>query len=85
VSLTLTPPTATIAKGQTLAFLLTGTYTDTITADLTQAATWTTSDPAIATVTQGQATGQGIGAATRTNGIYGTRDLWDVAHDINAC
>jgi uncharacterized protein YjdB len=69
VSLTLTPPSATIAKGQTLAFLLVGTYTDTSVADLTEVAIWTTSDPAIATITQGQATGQGIGAATLTASV----------------
>ena len=67
VSLTVTPPAPTIAKGQSQAFSLTGTYTDGTTQDLTSIAVWTSSDTLIATVTSGGvATGHAVGQATLT-------------------
>ena len=50
VSIAVTPPTATLAKGVTQALVATGTYSDNTTQDLTAVATWTSSDPTIVSV-----------------------------------
>ena len=50
VSIQITPPTASIANGLTQQFIATGVYTDNSTQDLTQAATWSSSVPAVATI-----------------------------------
>jgi len=44
VSLTLTPATASLAPGAKKAFTVSGTFADSTTADLTQAAVWSSSD-----------------------------------------
>jgi len=60
-TVTVTPPTLTVLAlaptlpirgvGQTVQFQATGTYTDGTTQDLTGGVTWTSSDPAVATIT----------------------------------
>src|SRR4029077_14779963 len=50
VSIQVTPPTPSIANGLTLQFTATGTYTDNSIQDLTQAATWSSSDTSVATI-----------------------------------
>ena len=53
VTLRLTPPSPTIAAGQTAPFTALGTYPDGSTQDLTGTATWMSSDAAIATIAAG--------------------------------
>ena len=50
VSVTVTPPDSTIAKGTTAQFRATGTFTDQSSQDLTDQATWISSDAAVAQV-----------------------------------
>ena len=50
VSIDVTPASPSIAKGLTRQFTATGVYTDNTTQDLTTAATWASSDGAVATV-----------------------------------
>ena len=68
VTLTIAPTAITLAVGQTQAFVATGTYTDGTTQDLASTATWTSSDEAIATVTNpgGVVTARAVGQATIT-------------------
>ncbi|HSB68690.1 MAG TPA: Ig-like domain-containing protein [Candidatus Methylomirabilis sp.] len=74
VTLAITPPAPTIAKGQTQAFTLTGTYTDGTTQDLTGTATWASSNETIATIASpgGVATGVAAGQVTITATITNT-------------
>jgi uncharacterized repeat protein (TIGR01451 family) len=51
VSISLSPNQPTVTRGSTTQFTATGTYSDGTTADLTNVVTWTSSDPAIATIT----------------------------------
>src|SRR5205807_2539710 len=61
------PPNSTIPVGSTLQFNAVGTYSDSTTHDLTTSAIWSSSDPAIATISQlGLATGLMGGATTIT-------------------
>lgn len=65
VALALSPQVASIATGQTQAFIATGTYSDGSTQDFTAAATWTSSVPAIASINSvGVATGLSPGSDT---------------------
>ncbi|MBC7977011.1 MAG: Ig-like domain-containing protein [Myxococcales bacterium] len=71
VSLEVAPATATDAIGHTVAFTVTGTFSDTSTQDLTAGVTWSSSSDAIATVSNaaadaGLATAIGLGVATIT-------------------
>jgi uncharacterized protein YjdB len=71
VSIDVTPSHPSAALGTTQAFAATGIYTDSSTHDLTDAVTWTTSDPAVATVSNAQgsrglATTMAVGSATIT-------------------
>lgn len=50
MSVTVTPPTPSIAEGMTLQMTATGTYEDGTTKTITASATWSTSDGTIATV-----------------------------------
>jgi hypothetical protein len=70
-SLVVTPANPTIAKGTTLQFTATGTYSDSSVQDLTALVTWTSSATAVATVSNaagshGLATGAAIGTTTVT-------------------
>src|SRR5205823_8928902 len=58
VSIAVTPGNPSIAKGLTQAFTATGTYTDSSTLDLTNSATWNSSNGAVASIdASGVATG----------------------------
>lgn len=64
-SIQVTPPTARLAIGLTLALRATGTYSDNTTQDLTSTATWTTSNATVATVSStGVVTAKAAGTAT---------------------
>ncbi|HTR63122.1 MAG TPA: Ig-like domain-containing protein [Candidatus Binataceae bacterium] len=70
-SITVTPVDPSIPKGTEQQFNATGTYTDGTTQDLTNSVTWTSSNTAVAQVsnapgTQGDATGTGVGTTTIT-------------------
>jgi hypothetical protein len=69
VSIAVTPTNPSIAKGTTRSFTATGTYTDASTQDLTDTATWASSDGTKASVsnaagTKGIATGLAVGTST---------------------
>lgn len=70
VTLTLSPQAPTAYVSETVAFTLTGTYTDGATQDLTATAAWSSSDPDVATVAAGAATVSAAGATliTATSG-----------------
>jgi len=66
-SITVTPATAVLAPASTLGYTATGTFSDGTTQNISTAATWTSSAPAVATVTNfGLVTGQSAGTATIT-------------------
>ncbi len=76
VSLEVTPTNAAIAKGTAQAFIATGIYTDFSTQDLTGEVTWSSSDGAVAAISNatgsnGLATGEGVGSATVTATLAG--------------
>jgi|GEM_PF-133129 len=64
--LTIAPLTPSIAKGATVQFTVTATFTDGTTQNVTSSAGWTTSAVATATVVGGLATGVEVGTATIT-------------------
>jgi uncharacterized protein YjdB len=71
VSIDVTPASPGIAKGTTQQFTATGSYTDASTQDLTTAVTWSSSDTAVATISnaagsEGLATGADVGSSTIT-------------------
>jgi hypothetical protein len=71
VAVVVTPAAAQVLAGTVQQFTATGTYSDLSTDDITASVTWTSSDPAVATVsnaagTKGRATGVAEGAATIT-------------------
>lgn len=69
-SIAVAPASASVAVGATRAFTATGTYADATTRDVTAEATWTTSDPLVATIgPAGAATGVRPGAATISAGV----------------
>lgn len=75
LSIEVSPATVSVANGSTQQFTATGLYTDNTTQDLTTQATWTSSDNAVATISNaagsiGLATTVGLGSATvsATNG-----------------
>jgi uncharacterized protein YjdB len=71
VSIAVTPANRSVAAGQAQQFTATGTYSDGASRDLTAAAVWVSSAPAIATVNAaGLATGVSVGAAT-ISGTFG--------------
>jgi uncharacterized protein YjdB len=70
-SISVSPPTASVAAGLTVPFTATGHYSDNSTKDLTNTVTWTAGDPSIATVSSsGVATGvkQGMTTITAASG-----------------
>jgi hypothetical protein len=71
VSIQVTPPTSSIAKGLTQQFTATGIYTDNTTQDLTTSALWSSSTTATATISnatgsQGAAFAANVGSTTIT-------------------
>lgn len=81
VAVTVTPPAPSVALGTGLQFSATGTYTDSSTQDLTDAVTWNSSAPAVATVSnaggsEGYASSasQGATSITATHPASGLSD-----------
>jgi len=70
-ALTVTPAATTIAAGLTAQLTATGTFSDGTTQDVTFDATWTSSDPAVATVSKGLVQGLAVGTATITASFEG--------------
>ena len=71
VAITVSPPTTSMAKGDTQQFTATGHYSDLSTVDLTNTVTWSTSSSSVATISNasgsaGLATATGVGVATIT-------------------
>lgn len=69
-SLNVTPATDSIAVGEITALTATATYDDLSTADVTNSATWGTSNAARATVEYGYVTGVATGAAATITATY---------------
>ena len=65
VSIAINPPAASIALGTTQVFTATGTYSDSTTQDVTQSAYWTSSNVAVATISDSAPT-QGLAASVAT-------------------
>ncbi len=77
-SITISPASASIAKGLTQQFTATGHYSDSTTQNLTSTVTWTSSSTSVATVAAGLATGVAVGGTTITatsGSISGTASL----------
>jgi uncharacterized protein YjdB len=65
VSVAVTPANSSVAKGATLQYTATGTYSDNSTKNLTSSVTWTSSNTGVASITTGGlATGVAAGSAT---------------------
>lgn len=64
VSSNLSPSNPSVPLGRTQQFSAVGTYTDGSTRDLTATAVWSSSNPAVATVSAGVATSVGMGTTT---------------------
>ncbi|THD02544.1 hypothetical protein B1810_14235 [Panacagrimonas perspica] len=81
----ITPTNLTVAKGLTQSFTATGRFTDEVARDITTSVTWSSSSPAVATIsndagamTQGRATAVQVGTTTITatrSGINGTATM----------
>lgn len=90
VSIAVTPASANVAKGLTSQFTATGTYTDATMADLSGVVVWTSSAPAVATVSnaagsKGLATGTGVGSASiaaSLGGVGGSATLVATAAEL---
>ncbi len=63
-SVSLSETTLNLRDGQTASLILTASFSDATTEDVTASANWTTSDPSVVTVVAGQATVVGEGQAT---------------------
>ncbi|MSP59564.1 MAG: hypothetical protein EXR72_04335 [Myxococcales bacterium] len=73
-TLAVTPVSPLLAKGTTMQFVAIGTYSDSTTQDLTSSVTWTSSNLAIATISnvlgsRGLTSGVGVGAVTIAAGL----------------
>ncbi|HEX2569635.1 MAG TPA: Ig-like domain-containing protein [Polyangia bacterium] len=90
VSIAVTPPTPSVARGRTQQFAATGTYTDNTTQDITVQVLWASSNATVAAVSnasgsEGRATALALGTATITaalNGIMGSTDLTVTAAEL---
>lgn len=69
VSIAVTPVNPSITKGATQQFIATGTYSDASTQNLTNSVTWSSSNPAVATIAAG---GIASGVGTGTSNITAT-------------
>lgn len=66
-SISLTPPTVTVAKGYKQTLTATAIYSDNTSSDISDSVTWSPVDASIATVTpEGQVTGVGVGTTAVT-------------------
>ncbi|GDY27543.1 hypothetical protein AHAT_34330 [Agarivorans sp. Toyoura001] len=59
----ITPPSSSIAKGLTQAYVATGTYTDNSTQDISTLVSWSSSEPSITTIVNSLATGLTAGSS----------------------
>src|SRR5512142_395808 len=66
IALSISPPSGLVAPGSTANFTATGTLGDNSTQDVTSTVTWTSSSPAIATVSAGSVKGVALGVTTIT-------------------
>lgn len=71
VSIAITPPQATLLKSMVVPFSATATYSDSTTVDITQQATWASSDSNVASVFTNIVTAVGAGNATITASLSG--------------
>src|SRR5262249_3828671 len=76
MSIEVTPPNPSIAKGSNTQFTATGVFSDKSTQNLTSQVTWVSSNPAVATVTNaagsaGTATATGVGTAQISASLNG--------------
>ena len=75
-SIAVTPPNPSIAKGLTEQYTATGTFNDGSTLNLTSQATWTLSNPSVATISaSGLANGAGAGSTTIEASLNGMNGL----------
>jgi hypothetical protein len=82
-----TPANPSIAKGTTQPFTAKGVYTDGTTRDLTSQVTWSSSNPGVASVSNGLATGLSVGTTTITatdsaSGVSGSTNLMVTAAQL---
>ncbi len=84
-SITVSPPTSSIAAGTSQAFQAMGTFSDNSSQDITQDVSWSSSNTAVATVgaSTGQATAIAGGTATITASLSGNAAAADI--DGNSC
>jgi len=78
VSIAVTPANPSIPKGTTQQFTATGTYSDGSTRDLTNAVSWASADPSVATITStglGTAIQQGTATMSASSGVAGSSTL----------
>jgi hypothetical protein len=68
VSISVDPPLATLVKGSSRALVVTAVFSDGTSGDVSAGATWSSGDPAVATVTAGLVTAVGAG----TTGVTAT-------------
>jgi hypothetical protein len=71
IGLNVTPPNATIPKGLTQSYLAQGTYSDGTSLDVTGIVQWSSSNPSIASINAGIATGLGEGTTNITATLNG--------------
>lgn len=74
-SLAITPTNPTIAVGAKQNFTAKGTYSDKTTGDVTSTATWTSSNPAVATIQAGTASGVANGSSNIQASLAGVTAL----------
>ncbi len=72
VSVAVTPATPSIARGTTIQFTATGTYTDATTQDLTTQVTWSASAAGVASISNGGSQGLATGLSVGTTSITAT-------------
>ncbi len=73
-SIEVTPTSATVAVGGSRQYTATGSYSDGSTENITSSATWSSSDPGVATVSSGLATGVSEGTTSITATLDGLSD-----------
>jgi trimeric autotransporter adhesin len=78
VSIGVTPPSTSIAKGLKSQFTATGTYSDNSTHNITTAVVWSSSDPTVATVSNASGY-DGLGSALSTGSVTVTATLGTVS------
>lgn len=89
VSISVEPPDASVPKGKAQQYKATGIYTDSSTADITVDVTWSSSNTAVATVSnaagsEGRATGAAVGDAVISASLSGVTGSGDLAVTVAA-